>query len=561
MFDIGLIRDNFLEIHHAIHHPNPELGGLKLVANLSGTRIYDSTRGWGYLWCWFYRFADWFTGKEIRLDKLKCAVLHTHHLFHRTLPLIQEHLTSYETYLQRLGAGYAVVEDHFYTTRRSITLWNDACQFIRMLPGLRHSKLQKLLNLCFGQQFSMTQLAGPAAEGLYECQKIIDLEGISDGPLPLEIFKKILRKKPLNQIDNKSLGKWIKKINNAPSCVNTLHKGISAIAARYTKNERPEAAKMANVVTLEAFLEDRGCTVFQQDDPSHMLWRHGLKKGKLLNYYNKTITLGAQIVSSTSEKDSTVVFSLEDRPQQVLVVGQNKAALSIRRFRLQGKNVGIQSVQFLDISSNGRWALMERLQPLNSHKWSSSGCINSKDSDLMNALGTLLESFVKRNFTPANFCLSNIMVDAQFHLKALKPITEEMPFDFNALEEFAFLCAAGNLTIFKHLMTMSGLSAHFTARFYNELIKNALNGDKTSIEDMSGICKISDPRVVDKGKAFVREILNLRNRLCMKIHEMQPNKDLKVIEKEVSNQILICHNATKACGILWPSLAQDVLRY
>lgn len=85
-------------MYHALH--SPEQRSLNLVANYSGTRIYDSRVGWGRLWRIFYAISDRIGKQDWRFDRMKSAILYTHELFHKQLPFVQEHVSNYEHYLQ-----------------------------------------------------------------------------------------------------------------------------------------------------------------------------------------------------------------------------------------------------------------------------------------------------------------------------------------------------------------------------------------------------------------------------------------------------------------------------
>lgn len=561
----SILRDNLQEIEHAVR--DRQGCGLRLVANFFGNRIYDSSRGWGRLWVWFYRFVDWVRHKDndLRLDKLKQAIVNTHNLFQSQLPQIENHITAYESYLRQAGSGYSVNEDQIHAVRSAIIFWNQSyAPFLRLMKHVNCPKLEKLFRLSFAGRSSQSDAAvlwaNPFSAQLKVFQKVIDVEGLSCGPLPLEAFKKILRKKPLNSIDNKNLDRWIGKINKVSGCVNRVDGMLRAVAARFSK-ARTEDSKHADWVVLEAFLEDKGCSVFQQQDPKHILWQQALKKGMILSQGEEEFVLEHEILPWASGSENTRVFSLEKPLGQVLLASQNKTALAIRRFRgTAGNGFAVEPAKILGIFDNGRWGTMERLQPLGSRKWTSVfGNLSPEDAPLVNGLAGLLGWLVKQNCTPSNFSSKTIMFDAQYRLRALKTM-EKREFDFNALQDFALEFSAGNAVIFQYLMSTSGMAKHPVANFYYELIAHAFGGDETAVEDMASIYKIGDPKVVDRGTALVQEALTLRSQLCMKIREAQPDQDPKAIKKAVGSTILSCYLSTKGCGILWPLLGQEVLK-
>lgn len=545
---VGLIRDNFQEIYHAVQ--SKEGHGLALVANFSGTRIYDSTCGWGRLWRWFYRVADWLCVGNLRFEKLKSAIVYTHRQFQSQLPYIQKHVDKYETYLTAAGEGYRVDEEDCHASRRAITLWYTSYSpFIRSMKTLEHPKLERLFRLCFPDKDVEALWTCSAMESVEACHWMIDLEGIVQGPMPLEVFKKFLREKPLNAIDDRTLEKWVKKLNQNPSCVHIVHEAIKAISSRYISKKKEQKVGFAD---LERFLEDKGCEVFRQLDPEHISWRKQLKQKSEISMNGEKWILGSQIVSAKSKTENTLVFSLANHPQYIFLTAQNRAALGIRRCRQTLENgFGVEPAQMLDIFDDGRWAVMERLQPLNSRVWSrTNSCFNQEDQRILDQLAGLLSWLVKQKATPAHFSSEFIMFDRQYCLKALKPTTKQ-PFDFNALEDFAYQCAGGNLSAFQYLMTKSGLSRHPIAGFYHVLVEEALQGNATSVEDLACIYKIVDPKIVDRGIQLIHDLLALRDKLCLKARQEHPDRNLNEIEKDISGCILKRYRESKAAGIFW----------
>jgi hypothetical protein len=549
-----MLRSNFQEIYHAVKYSESQ--GICLAANMSGTRIYDSTRGWGRLWRWFYSFIDLLTFHNYRLAKLKQAILYTHRIFQEHLFSLKQHLSCYETYLKKLGSGYVVDEEPVHIARKGIRLWNQSTMpFINLMRECQHPKLNHLFRLCFGAQVELSTLWDHPDVAVTEAAgKMIDIEGLSQGPLPLEAFKKILRNKPLNSLDQKELNKWIARINQVPNCVDKVHAALNFISDCYHKGD--DNKTNMDVVRLEIFLEDRGCKIFKQCDKQQMHWRTSLKKGMTLTQGDQRWILYSQFPSTKIAEDDTLVFAI-DNDAKVIIIPKNKVVLSMRQFRQRHSNSLDITPACLDICANGSWALMERLQPLESRQWQSlpeQAILHTDDRQLVKELSLFIEKCVKKQETPVNFNVASLMYDQHYHLKALnmeiKRATEcrAPSFDFNALEDFAFACAANNRVVFKHLMIDSGLSAHPIGMFYHELIINALNGDQTSIEDMAGIYKITDPQAVDRGLEVVKEMLALRDQCSLKMRQCYPDMNLKTIMSDVNAKLIKAHKESGACG-------------
>lgn len=561
--EMDLLNHNFQEIYRATHINKP--AKLQLVANLSGTHIYASTQGWGRLWCWFYGIASWLTCQDLHLSNLKRAVINTHQLFHTQLSLMAPYLKDYQTYVDKMGEEYAVSESDYFAARHKITHWN-ACTlpFINMLRHQGNQPVMQQLRHCFVDYLPKEELSTlfipEAAQNLRACQQIIDLEGMSEGPLPMLAFKKILKGKFLNAIDHSELDKWIKKINQtAPPIVNEVHQALNAICQQYNKKDPPHPSMQIDATALEILLENKGCTVFKQIDPKHMQWRNNLKKGSQIPFNTTEIMLTEEIqpAYSTSEhlpifSDHTRVFGVAGKEACVAMTAQNRAALPMKYLRnRQEIGFGLRTAQLLEISDDGRLALMEKLHPLDARPWTSQNDILSEeDAPTIKTLTMLLQWFIKYNLTPVNFSSDSLMLDSQYRLKSLKSM-QKGPFDFNALEDFCWQCAAGNSTIFKQLMTKSGLATHDVAKFYHEMLANSLKGDNLPTDDLAGIYKIGDPKVVDRAIELSCKVLGMQQRLLRELKVYFPMQDEKELALEIAKTILDGHQASKAAGLLW----------
>lgn len=545
---LGQLKRNLQDIYRAAHQTGNST--LPLVANFSGTRFYPARHFQGRLWRGFYCLSELLVGCELQQSSLQKAISNTHALFLKQLTFIQPHATAYATYLKRCGQGYGVREKDYFVARQVITKWNKATS--PFIEYMQHSSSPALKTWPF---------LIAEAKRLYDFYKIIALEGISEGVLPLASLKKVLKDKPLNSIDHKMLDQWIKKMNGRAGAVHFIHQGLQGIASQYIKevnsNEKDTAA------SLEMVLEDKGCKVFQHADAEHMRWRQCLKKGDCVRGKDRQMVLGAELIHTTQLMDRTRVFALEGEDDYVVLFAQNRAALGIRSLRHRvGVYFGIPPVSLIGVSDDGSFALAERLSPLCAHVWKSrEGCLSLEDQPLINIIQGLLRWLVSSNFTPTGFTPDALMLDASNRLKALKPMSKER-FDFNALEDFVFKCSAGNRTIHHHLMTKTGLSEHATARFYHHMMAIALKGEVFEAEDLACIYKIGDPKVVDRAIELAKKMVSMRQEICSKVRALLPEYsegETKGLYKAVGKALMECHKQSQAVSIMWTSLEQEVV--
>lgn len=536
-----------MEFYHAIKDSTTTT--LPLIANWSGTRLYDANYGWGRLWHWFYRVSQYFTNGDSRLPPLKKAILHTHALFLSQITLISPFLDHYQHYLKQVSEDYAVKERDYKIARKKISALSTSTRpFIKLINSLhlKNNRVENLLNYCFSKKQRVNLFQSPVLSKIDNLRYIIDLEGESGGCLPLISLKKKLKGKILNKIDHEEIDHWVRKINQSGIAVSTLHRGLKGIDNEMQTN---------NVTSLELLLQTKNCHLFTQPDPEQVAWRQRLHKQKKISYNESILTLDAEISPSLAKNDQTHIFEIKEEPHTVALIPNNRAILNIRHQEQQKeestthKKYKIEYAKFLDIASNGRMARMERLQPLDHYPWKSEQqLINAYDAPLVKNLISFLRSMITQNSTPVGFSFASIMCDHNRQLKSLKPLING-PFDFNAIEDFIKYCAGGNKTIFYHLMVQSGLNTHPTAIFYYELIKNALDGDTTHIDDLAGIYQISDPKVIDRGSKLIAEAFILQRKLC---------SDSRIPKEKINETILANHRATGAVSLLLsPAIAKD----
>jgi hypothetical protein len=549
------LESNFREIYHAVKYPSRE--PLALVANFSGTKIYDSRYGWGRLWRWFYHVADWITGHFLHLEKLKKAILHTHNLFQQEITEREMSLKKYLEYLEKSGKGYSVNEESYFFARSRISEWNAATKpFLKLFS-----------NHTLEKQFSDLPLEGKIpifyssnTPLFHYCQKIIDLEGMTGAPLPLAILRKIIKGKPLNALDQKDLDKWIHKINKKNLKVTTVYKALAALTRLYKKDEE-DLLKPKTLPRLLLFLEDKGCTIFQKPDAKHLTWRQQLEEGTTLSLNDTEVILGRELYPQAFGSDQTRAYHIHGQPDRIALIAHNKIALMMRDFKMHKQtHFGIAPALLLDISTDGKIATMEHLKALNTIKWTSTkNQITSQDEPLISVLTGLVQSLIKHDITPSKFNADHLMFNEQFQLKSLKP-SAKGPFDFNALEDFMMECASKNLTVYKELMTKSGLSSHPTAKFYRDLISSNFFERKDAPDDLAAIYRISDPKVIDRGISLVEQINTIKKHIHPRLRELLPKYTPKQIEKKIKVALLKVYGQHKSAGVLWPTLLEDTLK-
>lgn len=552
-----LLKDNFQELYSSLHTSSDRQ--LNLVANYSGTHIYNSTKGWGRFWRLFYRLTDLICHNNLRLNKLKEALIHTHDIFHKQLPILQIHLDNYLAYLKNASSGYLTNENQIHPDRNAIITWNSATSpSLKFFKKLQHKKIRGLIHACFGNKTS-NPFTTPVTAQVKMCSRIISLEGISASSLPLEILKKVFKQKSTHALEIKGLKKWIHKLNKQASHLNTISKGLCSLTRFFNRHTDNQVKSHYAPETLFLFLKTHGCTVFGHNDQKQITWRTKMwKPGSILSQGQTVFKIGKPLCHTSLSTNNTLVFDLPDLPESIALIPPNRIFLTLAR--AEKETSSISSARIIEIMDGGRWALIERLWPIHSIPWKSTNIpLASDDLPKAHALVSLMKVCMETASTPRDLSPANIMFDAQGALKSLYP-TPRYPFDFNALENFAYRSAAGNLAIFQYLMDNSGLANHAIAKYYMAIATSTLKKEAVHIANLGGVYRIGDSKVIDKAASFAKELSLLHSKITTTLQEKLPEYDPETLEKQVADTLLSHYRNNRTASFLWPTLAKSVIK-
>jgi hypothetical protein len=127
--------------------PLKALSEPNLVANYSGTRIYNTAHCWGRVWTIIYKVLGFFAGESLQIRKLKEAIIKTNDIFNENRVQIEEHLKKYEKYivrcLDRKRKNFS--EEEISISRNAITAWNDSTR--PFLKFIRKNGIKTILDV------------------------------------------------------------------------------------------------------------------------------------------------------------------------------------------------------------------------------------------------------------------------------------------------------------------------------------------------------------------------------------------------------------------------------
>lgn len=498
----------------------------KVVPDPFGKRFYSSKSWLGRFLVFLYQRLDCFN-ETWRQEATLRIMERTHCLFYR---LRQEALYQEECIKECFEAkmdGRYVNESVLRKYKQFLKLWNIATTpFLEVKNNSLSPQFKELIHLGFIDHFGRQQSDMPFTntqeiEKFNHTQSLIDFECLLGSPLPMSALYKAACNIPLNHMEEKQMDKFIKKIIKNKIPINEINRLLRGIIYCCKKAQRyPQKPTLLN---LTKEFVNKNYTIFNMIDKEHLAWRNTLKKGEKLHCNQIEVILGDPI-GNQSENDYNVVFEVQNAPNLVAVFGINKFSHLLKGNLADRIGFCIPSARYLQIDKNGDFALIEKLTGgLTDKVWTSSNdTISPEDFNDLIALRNSINWCIGQNRIPAYFSPENLMYDVFDALKFTK-LSTELPFDFNALEDFIWKIAAGNRTVYKFLMENSELNKHAHAQFYQTIIKAVCNYEDPNIHVLSQIRGIKDHRIVDRGIQLAQDAtLTIENSLD-RLRENYPN--------------------------------------
>lgn len=555
---------------------NTELTADRFVPNLSGTLIYDASRGMGRFWRIFYQVVCFFIGQDFKLIRLQAAVQKTHQIFQEQLKNITPHMERFQKYLGEICEGGNVVETNMQETLKAITEWNDATHPFLKLVRRKKRVLIELLQRCLGkneknpvigEEFFQTELF--PRSGCY--QDIIDLEGELAEQIPWHLLRKAATNITINVDEDVEIRQWILKLNlyaaENPERRALIHRAFQSFLKHVKENHASRFIAEPHLGTLASALIDLDCRLFAFRDPKHIEWREKMEKDSVLNCNGKKIVLGEPIGRKLHGEDNVLIFQIKDDPEHVVAFGINRATLALRQKWLLEENAwSIKVAAMRELDEYGRFAIIEKLRdPRGGQPWMSvSPHLSAEDMHRCRPLVSFVDCCIRRNCTPVAFSPQHVLLDKMGRIAYAKilalPSSPQRQFNFNALEDFVFKASLENPMVFSFLMKESRLTQHRFAGFYQTLVQDALNGTEVNVETRYHVCELHDISMLAQGKKLYEEALQLNGRCLEKIRTNHPLRLAKTLDAAVREQLTRRYNESCAAGILWPTLENDVVQ-
>lgn len=529
-----LLSQNLQELWNAVETTAPdENQPLPLIANLSGTRVYDKRIGYGRLWSWFYSFVGLFCGDKIKNQKLKQAVIKTHELFQAGIDNLGTAVDRFHDNLCLLSEGCEINENHYNRDKKRITQWNLATKpFVKLVKKYTDTNTKKINHIGLRTLLEDTAdidstdaFYNEATQELNSYQKIIDLEQQSQR-IPFEALKKITEewevnkkkvKKPLNDTDKEKIKQWIEALNTTNPPEKILRKGIDAIFQQLDWS-------FAKKIELHVFLENPkdiknvSCKIYEKPDPKITQKASLLLPGTEVNFAGTKYVIGRNLRIGAA-KNRIYAFSLENESRHILLMGNNPLTLPIQIYKcgLLPRTPHYTAI-LRQTSPDGLYALLRNHDLVQGYEWKLNGReIAPSDIPRADAIAAFLKDCL-------HYCRTHIGLKQKLwfftdknQLATLDPL-ELGRFDFNALEDFAIHCAGGNEIVRRYLFTKSNIIKDDIARFYKKVITNHLKGIEIDEIQQLALHDCDDPKIIQRAQELK---VIMSKRLEEKIVELQ----------------------------------------
>ena len=549
------LESNLQEIYFAAHSSG------ELVAEPFGRYVYATKAGWGIFWSWVYKITRLMGLSDLEKSRFELAMLHTHHLFSIQLSKVIEACQFYEKNLKKRYHGKKNCNKEIVAQRQCISAWyRSIAPFIHYTKNVQSAAMKRIISINFAnvcsKRYSVPFSEGPFAALIKRQRRIIKLEGALKCTLPIDVLIKVSQKTLLNRSEKETFSKFARKIkdNQQNLSIRNLHYGLLNVI---NKGQEIELESMPDITTLEMELIKIECPMMLQKDPKQMK-RREYKPGDQLICNNRLLIVD-QRLGERHDNDQNFIYSTDD-PTVVAVIGINAVIHPLKRLLAENEGWGIKSAEYIDIDHKSGVALVERLyDPLGSYTWASqSNRIVPEDEDIAMPLWRLLKWFIDKNRTPLNFSPKHLMFDKNGILKCLKVATIG-EFDFNALVKFVDETSAGNRHIFCYLMQKSGLNMHKYARFYEHIVKNALQDEKDLAADLAKARGIIDHRIKECGIELEKKVLRLKDSCLKELKTAGIFKDAKLLDLKVREQLIKSYRDALSAGFLPDYLAKEIV--
>ncbi len=561
--ELEKVGKNLQEIYSAVH--DPCASDYNLVAFRD--RLY-SARGtlFGRIVVFYQSLLSLLLGYDYRFRNVQKALLATHELYKKQAAHIMTHVKSAEDLICKMAEAVdasmpalddlnAKIEEFVQNTRPFLKIYRKG-----------HPKVIQLFRqfcpeIAQNSTFSNKEVYKKSRD-LHVMKHLI---GVSRGSLPWHVLKSAAQGLALPDEQKHQLKQWVGQLNKECSSITCrqLDKAICALVHILRSAGEREGVPPVRVGNLQCQMLRHGCQFLLDPDPKHIGWRSHLHAGDILSIKERKITLGDPIGRKPpSEVDNTLIFSIRNDPSKIVVVRHNRNMLRMQqklRKRAKTNSWGFKPLTYQEVHLKGLFAIAEMLLPV------------ANDPNKIDIATRILSWLCKQEWTPTHFMAKYLMVTPTGEIVSTTEC-ELGPFDFNALEQFAFDMSHNHHDHYRDIIERSNLLDQPAAKLYRDIIlKGVLEyfglstpqlllkyktfTDKT-VRELISENGINDEKVIERAHTLFEEAKQIMSQCLRELADQYevPTGHYKQVHE-------ICYNVLQqymAVGRFWPSLSQQI---
>lgn len=423
--------------------------------------------------------------------------------------------------------------------------------------------------LCQSNQRQITQLKMVFSAARL-CQKLKDLELSTKMKVPTKVLLKISLEEKLLAEDKDQIDRWIVALQAAknrkiPSCEGPLNNSFVHIRFQHSLlndlvhffSEIDKQIK-ADLGLLEMDLQKMGLSSLEEFDAKHNAWRMNLRTGDAIKIGDKVLRLGELLKNRERFIDQPLVFAVEGNSDEEVIIEKSEREAYKIDLEQRVLHCGIIRAKVL-AASCGRVLLYERLShSLTENKWPQfNKKSTSQEFDFSSAIVSLMQGFMKMPYTPYPL-IPEAFACYKYSLRATMTLIPTAK-NFEAIENFAYLCAKGISKAFTYLMTESGLAKSPWSQSYQALVRMALDReDQTNA--ISQNRSIKDEYVIRARNNLYAAIVNGYTILLAELEKRYEDFSLTKIRAAIKHKIMEKHQLLCPGSLLINSFF-DIVRY
>lgn len=591
---LELVSHNFQTIFAFAHaeHENP----VELIPSIFGHELHCSTMGKGRLLKVIYSIIALFAGQNYKQARFLAAIAatkrsfeeidHFRHAFHDDI---------FEDYLHYTFCGTPghYSEGDVAAAREEIKKFYLATYpLLKLVKKQSNSKLNQFLTNYFQDQNKNKPtpfLNFRSFKTIKDYAKIMAMEGLIGGELPLNLFQKISISENADHIDyfpvdKTTIDKFVKKVQQAKKegsfQIEVLHRGLKGVI-RHLK-DHDECKR--DLKHLEMTLIHEGCIFLEEFDVKHLAWRKAIKEGDALIkpgesfYYldkdDKEIPfiVGKQLKGIKKVEDLHLVYEIIDTEtskvceDKLMLIAPNKWTLEYDDF-IKGESDS-QTPETLYIHPTGKYAIVERLPyAVGNIQWKSEllGNLSDEDRKFVEPLKGLIQLFIDKGKTPQTFKMDYLHFDDQYRLKTIKEFIESDGLDYMALEEMAFNLAHGeNLPVYQELtepLRNDEWCTKTLTPFFIECIQMAFKSHPLKVEAVARGKSIENSAIIERAQKLYSYAVKMKETCIDHIVKKYDHVNQKKLRAQLSENLIRLYTDDLTLGRFWDSVKVDELLF